>query len=41
LVERRIAFRRELRAILEDFDHVARIARHQFVAREAESRRQA
>jgi glycerol-3-phosphate O-acyltransferase len=41
LVERRIAFRRELQAILQDFNHVARIARSQFVAREAESRRQA
>jgi glycerol-3-phosphate O-acyltransferase len=39
LVERRIAFRRELRAILQDFDHVAQIARNQFVAREVEARR--
>src|ERR1700731_4106659 len=38
LVERRIAFRRELRSILQDFDHVARIARKQFVAREVEAR---
>ncbi|OBI40432.1 glycerol-3-phosphate acyltransferase [Mycobacterium kyorinense] len=41
LAERRNAFRRELRAILHDFDHVAQIARHQFVAREAEARRRA
>jgi glycerol-3-phosphate O-acyltransferase len=39
LVERRIAFRQELRAILRDFDHVGRIARNQFVAREIEARR--
>ncbi|MCV7380526.1 glycerol-3-phosphate acyltransferase [Mycobacterium alsense] len=39
LAERRDAFRRELRAILRDSDHVGRIARHQFVAREAEARR--
>src|SRR6201993_4322851 len=38
LVERRIAFRRELRAILRDFDHVAQISRNQFVAREVASR---
>jgi glycerol-3-phosphate O-acyltransferase len=38
LVERRVAFRRELRAILQDFDHVAQIARNQFVAREVEAR---
>jgi glycerol-3-phosphate O-acyltransferase len=38
LVERRIAFRRELQAILHDFDHVARIARNQFVAREVKAR---
>jgi glycerol-3-phosphate O-acyltransferase len=38
LAERRIAFRRELRDILGDFDHVGRIARNQFVAREAEAR---
>ncbi|MBV9318775.1 MAG: glycerol-3-phosphate 1-O-acyltransferase, partial [Mycobacterium sp.] len=37
LGERRTAFRRELRDILHDFDHVARIARQQFVAREAEA----
>jgi glycerol-3-phosphate O-acyltransferase len=37
LVERRIAFRRELRSILQDFDHVGRIARNQFVAREVEA----
>jgi glycerol-3-phosphate O-acyltransferase len=39
LVERRIAFRHELQAILQDFNHVARIARNQFVAREVEARR--
>jgi glycerol-3-phosphate O-acyltransferase len=38
LEERRIAFRRELQAILQDFDHVAHIARRQFVAREVEAR---
>ena len=38
LAERRIAFRRELQAILHDFDHVAQIARRQFVAREVEAR---
>jgi glycerol-3-phosphate O-acyltransferase len=39
LAERRIGFRRELRSILLDFDHVAEIARNQFAAREAEARR--
>ncbi|WP_343708450.1 glycerol-3-phosphate 1-O-acyltransferase [Mycobacterium sp.] len=38
LAERRVAFRRELQAILQDFDHVAQIARQQFVAREVEAR---
>jgi glycerol-3-phosphate O-acyltransferase len=38
LAERRTAFRRELREILHDFRHVARIARNQFVAREVEAR---
>jgi glycerol-3-phosphate O-acyltransferase len=38
LAERRVAFRRELQAILQDFDHVAQIARKQFVAREVEAR---
>jgi len=38
LAERRVAFRRELQAILRDFDHVARIARKQFVAREIAAR---
>jgi len=38
LAERRVAFRRELQAILQDFDHVAKIARSQFVAREVEAR---
>ncbi|MCV7259916.1 glycerol-3-phosphate 1-O-acyltransferase [Mycobacterium shimoidei] len=41
LAERRMAFRRELRSILRDFDHVAKIARDQFVAREIEARRAA
>ncbi|MGH3959634.1 glycerol-3-phosphate 1-O-acyltransferase [Mycobacterium sp.] len=41
LGEHRIAFRRELRAILSDFDHVGAIARNQFSAREAEARRHA
>jgi glycerol-3-phosphate O-acyltransferase len=39
LAERRIAFRHELREILQDFDHVAEIARTQFVAREVAARR--
>jgi glycerol-3-phosphate O-acyltransferase len=38
LAERRVAFRRELQAILQDFDHVGQIARKQFVARELEAR---
>ena len=38
LAERRVAFRRELQAILQDFDHVGQIARKQFVAREAQAR---
>jgi glycerol-3-phosphate O-acyltransferase len=38
LAERRIAFRRELRDIIRDSDHVGRIARHQFVARESQAR---
>ncbi len=38
LAERRVAFRRELQAILQDFDHVGQIARKQFVAREAAAR---
>jgi glycerol-3-phosphate O-acyltransferase len=38
LAERRTAFRNELRSVLNDFDHVARIARGQFVARETEVR---
>lgn len=38
LAERRVAFRRELRAILRDFDHVAEISLKQFAAREAEAR---
>jgi glycerol-3-phosphate O-acyltransferase len=39
LADRRLEFRRELQAILRDFDHVGRIARKQFVAREAEAGR--
>jgi glycerol-3-phosphate O-acyltransferase len=39
LAERRTAFRRELRDILHDFDHVGQIARNQFVACEIEARR--
>ncbi|CPR10531.1 glycerol-3-phosphate acyltransferase [Mycobacterium bohemicum DSM 44277] len=38
LAERRTAFRRELRDILRDCDHIGRIARNQFVAREARAR---
>jgi len=38
LAERRVAFRRELRNILRDFDYVERIARSQFVAREVRAR---
>jgi glycerol-3-phosphate O-acyltransferase len=38
LADRRDAFRHELQSILQDFDHVARIARNQFVAREVEAR---
>jgi len=40
LAERRVAFRRELRAILRDFDYVERIARDQFVAREHKARQE-
>jgi glycerol-3-phosphate O-acyltransferase len=40
LAERRIAFRRELRGILRDFDYVERIARNQFVAREFKARQE-
>jgi glycerol-3-phosphate O-acyltransferase len=39
LAERRVAFLRELRNILRDFDYVERIARDQFVAREIKARR--
>jgi glycerol-3-phosphate O-acyltransferase len=39
LGERRDAFRRELRDVLHDFDHVAKIARKKFVDRETELRR--
>lgn len=38
LAERRLAFRRELRDIIRDSDHVGRIARDQFVARETKAR---
>jgi glycerol-3-phosphate O-acyltransferase len=38
LAERRIAFRRELRDIIRDSDHVGRLARAQFVAREVKAR---
>lgn len=38
LAERRVAFRRELRNILRDFDYVEQIARNQFVAREFKAR---
>ena len=38
LAERRVAFLRELRAILRDFDYVERTAREQFVAREFKAR---
>ncbi|HTQ20177.1 glycerol-3-phosphate 1-O-acyltransferase [Mycobacterium sp.] len=38
LAERRIAFRRELRDILRDFDYVEKIARNQFLAREFKAR---
>lgn len=38
LAERRVAFRRELRNILRDFDYVEQIARSQFVAREFKAR---
>jgi glycerol-3-phosphate O-acyltransferase len=38
LAERRIAFRRELRNILHDFDYVEKIARNQFIAREFKAR---
>lgn len=41
LAERRTAFRSELRSILRDFDHVAQIARNQFIAREVAARRAA
>jgi len=40
LADRRTAFRRELRDILRDFDYVGRIARNQFVAREANARQE-
>src|SRR5574337_3914 len=39
LAERRIAFLDELRAVLKDFDHIAELARSQFVAREAAARK--
>jgi len=40
LAERRIAFLRELRNILRDFDYVEQIARNQFVAREFKARQE-
>jgi glycerol-3-phosphate O-acyltransferase len=40
LVERRIAFRQELRDILRDCDHVGHIARNQFLAREFKARQE-
>ena len=40
LTERRIAFRRELRDILRDFDYLAPIGRNQFVAREFKARQE-
>lgn len=40
LAERRIAFRRELRDILRDSDYAGRMARNQFVAREARARQE-
>jgi glycerol-3-phosphate O-acyltransferase len=40
LAERRVAFRRELRAIVRDCDYVGRIARDQFVAREFKARQE-
>ena len=39
LAERRGAFLQELRDLLHDFNYVGRIARDQFVAREAKARR--
>jgi glycerol-3-phosphate O-acyltransferase len=39
LAERRKAFRAELRRILQDSDHIARIAREAFAARDMEVRR--
>jgi len=38
LTERRVAFRRELRNVLRDSDHIGRLARQQFVAREFKAR---
>jgi glycerol-3-phosphate O-acyltransferase len=40
LADRRNTFRRELRAILRDFDYVEQIARNQFVAREFHARQE-
>lgn len=40
LAERRMAFRRELRGILRDFDYVENIARNQFIAREYRARQE-
>jgi len=38
LAERRLAFRRELRDIIRDFHYIGRLAREQFIAREAKAR---
>jgi glycerol-3-phosphate O-acyltransferase len=40
LTERRVAFRRELRAILRDFGYVEHIARNQFIDREYQARQE-
>lgn len=39
LTERRVAFRRELRRILSDSDHIAAVARRAFMVRDAEAQR--
>jgi glycerol-3-phosphate O-acyltransferase len=40
LAERRTAFRRELRDIIRDSDHIGRISRDQFIAREIKARQE-
>ena len=40
LAERRAAFRRELRHIIRDSDHIGRLARDQFIAREIKARQE-